>query len=297
MALVKIADYYPDYKDRVFEGNDVIGYSVYNEREEKLGDVHEILLDDNGRFRYFVVDMGFWIFGKKVLLPVGRTRMAFDRHRVYAEGMTQDQAEALPEYHEDRDVDYHHEEQVRSTYRPTTPQTTTPQTTMPQATTPATRPTYGQEDYSYDYDAELYDLDEQKHQKLKLYEERLIANKDRYKAGEVAIGKKVETETQQVSVPVEKERVVIERTTPTDTTAVTPGTVDFREGEVARMEVYEEEANVGKQAYVREEVNIRKETEQETVTAQEQIRREELDVDVEGQSNMGNTDIDRPNRI
>ena len=297
MALVKIADYYPDYKDRVFEGNDVIGYSVYNEREEKLGDVHEILLDDNGRFRYFVVDIGFWIFGKKVLLPVGRTRMAFDRHRVYAERMTQDQAEALPEYNENRDVDYHHEEQVRNTYRPTTAQTTTAQTTMPQATTPTTRPTYGQEDYSYDYDAELYDLDEQKHQKLKLYEERLIANKDRYKAGEVAIGKKVETETQQVSIPVEKERVVIERTTPTDTTAVTPGTGDFREGEVARMEVYEEEANVGKQAYVREEVNIRKETEQETVTAQEQIRREELDVDVEGQPNMGNTDIDRPNRI
>ena len=287
MALVKIADYYPDYKDRVFEGNDVIGYSVYNEREEKLGDVHEILLDDNGRFRYFVVDMGFWIFGKKVLLPVGRTRMDFDRHRVYAEGMTQDQAEALPEYREDRDVDYHYEEQVRSTYRPTT------QT----ATAPTTQPTYSQENYSYDNDAALYDLDEQRHQKLKLYEERLIANKDRYKAGEVAIGKKVETETQQVSVPVEKERVVIERTTPTDTTAVTPGTGDFREGEVARMEVYEEEANVGKQAYVREEVNIRKETEQETVTAQEQIRREELDVDVEGQPNMGNTDIDRPNRI
>ena len=295
MALVKIADYYPDYKDRVFEGNDVIGYSVYNEREEKLGDVHEILLDENGRFRYFVVDIGFWIFGKKVLLPVGKTRMAFDRHRVYAVGMTQEQAEALPEYREDRDVDHRYEEQVRSTYRPTTTQTTTAPTTT--APTPTTQPTYSQENYSYDQDAELYDLDEQRHQKLKLYEERLIANKDRYKAGEVAIGKKVETETQQVSVPVEKERVVIERTTPTDTTAVTPGTGDFREGEVARMEVYEEEANVGKQAYVREEVNIRKETEQETVTAQEQIRREELDVDVEGKPNMGNTDIDRPNRI
>ena len=291
MSLVKIADYYPDYKDRVFEGNDVIGYSVYNEREEKLGDVHEILLDENGRFRYLVVDMGFWIFGKKVLLPVGQTRMDFNRHRVYAVGMSQDKAEALPEYREDRDVDYHHEEQVRNTYRPTTAQTTTAQTT-----TPASSPTYGQEDYSYDYDAELYDVNEQNHQNLKLYEERLIANKDRYKAGEVAIGKKVETETQQVSVPVEKERVVIERKTPTDTASVTPGTVDFREGEVARLEVYEEEANVGKQAYVREEVNIRKETEQETVTAQEQIRREELDVDVEGQPNMGSTDVNRPNR-
>ena len=115
-----------------------------------------------------------------------------------------------------------------------------------------------------------------------MYEERLLTNKERHKTGEVAIGKHVESETAQVSIPVEKERVIIERTSPTDAREVTPGSVDFREGEVARMEVYEETADIQKQAFVREEVTVRKEVERDTVNATETLRREELDVDVDG---------------
>lgn len=269
MALVKIADYYPDYKDKVFGGEDVIGYSIYNDRDEKLGDVHDILLDDDGRFRYFVVDMGFWIFGKRVLLPVGRTRMDFNRHRVYALGMTQQQAEALPDYHEDTSIDHQYEENVRNVYRPTVAAQTTP-------------PAYTPESYQYDYDKELYETREADHSNLKLYEERLVANKDRFKSGEVAIGKRVETESARVAVPIEKERVIIERTSPSSVEPVAPGTAAFQSGEVTRMEVYEETANVQKEAFVREEVNIRKEVEHETVSSEEQIRREELEVDVDG---------------
>jgi uncharacterized protein (TIGR02271 family) len=127
---------------------------------------------------------------------------------------------------------------------------------------------------------------------VKLYEERLVANKQRVKTGEVSVGKHVETETARVSVPVEKERIVVERITPTDAgVAVDPGTVNFGGGEVARMEVYEETANVSKQAVVREEVNIRKEVDRDTVEAEEQIRREELDVNTQpsGVVNKSNT--------
>ncbi|WP_052055284.1 YsnF/AvaK domain-containing protein [Myxosarcina sp. GI1] len=127
--------------------------------------------------------------------------------------------------------------------------------------------------------------------KIRLYEERLMVNKQREKAGEVAVGKKVSTETARVSVPVEKERVVVERTTPDSTTQVTPGSVNFGTEEVARVDVYEETADIKKQAFVREEVNIRKEVEQDTVRASEKVRREELDVDVDG-----NPVIDRGNR-
>ena len=55
-----------------------------------------------------------------------------------------------------------------------------------------------------------------------------------------------------------------------------------RGGEVARMEVYEETADIQKKAFVREEVNIRKEVIHETVDATETLRREELDVDTDG---------------
>ena len=48
-------------------------------------------------------------------------------------------------------------------------------------------------------------------EKIKLYEERLTVNKHRDKTGEVSIGKRVETETKSVSVPIERERLVIDR--------------------------------------------------------------------------------------
>lgn len=117
---------------------------------------------------------------------------------------------------------------------------------------------------------------------IKLYEERLVVDKEREKAGEVAIGKRVETQTAQVSVPVEKERIVVERTHATEGTVVAPGTVDFEGGKVARMDVYEESADIQKQAFVREEVSIRKEVDRDTVKASETVRREELEVEADG---------------
>ena len=118
--------------------------------------------------------------------------------------------------------------------------------------------------------------------KIRLYEERLMVNKQRAKAGEVGIGKRVETETASVAVPVEKERIVIERSDATTGQVVTPGTADFAGGKVAEVELYEETANIDKQAFVREEVSVRKEVEQETVQASETVRREELEIDADG---------------
>jgi len=65
---------------------------------------------------------------------------------------------------------------------------------------------------------------------------------------------------------------------------VSPGTVNFSEGEVAHVEIYEETPEIRKEAFVREEVRVKKVVEQDTVEAQETIRREELDVNTGGQS-------------
>jgi len=266
MALLKLADAYPNYKDEIFGGDDIKGYDVYAGNNEKIGSVYDALIDEQGSFRYFVIDTGFWVFGKKVLVPMGKVQIDYDRHRLMVAGMTKEEVERMPEYNDNMTIDYDYEERVRNSYRPT-------------AAAAAAKPAYDRNNYTYDHDAELYHPQDQK---IKLYEERIVTNKNRQKTGEVAIGKKVETQTAQVSVPIEKERVVIERTTPTSTTEVTPGATAFQEGEVARMEVYEETADIQKQAFVREEVNIRKEVTQENVTSSETIRREELDVDVDG---------------
>lgn len=118
--------------------------------------------------------------------------------------------------------------------------------------------------------------------KIRLYEERLMVNKEREKTGEIAVGKRVETETTSVTVPIEKEHIVVERRDATNGTGVNPGTVDFNDNEVARMDIYEESADIEKQAFVREEVTIRKEVERDTVEARETVRREELDVEADG---------------
>lgn len=99
----------------------------------------------------------------------------------------------------------------------------------------------------------------------------------------MAVGKRVVNETAQVSVPIEKERVVIERTSPAvGDRVVSPGEANFQEGEVARVEVYEETPDIHKEAYVREVVNVRKEVNRDTVNAEETLRREELDINSEG---------------
>jgi uncharacterized protein (TIGR02271 family) len=305
MALYKISDFDADYRD-TFQGNDIKGMGVYTEASaDKVGTVNDILVDEEGRFRYLVVDLGFWIFGKKVLLPVGRSRIDYNTDRVYAIGMTREQADNLPEFNE-QTLDYDYEERVRGVYR--TPSTaasatvgrdytqpvelstpleasasvgTTPATPVNQPIT--TAPTYDHNTYNYEHEPSLFGMNDQDHQTLRLYEERLIANKRRQKTGEVSIGKHVETETARVSVPIEKERVVVERVTPQDAgRAVAPGEANFREGEVARLEIYEETADIRKEAVVREEVRVTKVVDQETVEAQETIRREELDVNAPG---------------
>ena len=276
MALLKLADAYPNYRQEIFGGDDIKGYDVYAaDGNDKIGSIYDALVDEQGSFRYFVVDTGFWVFGKKVLVPMGSVQIDYDQHRIYVAGMTKEEAENMPEYDESMTIDYDYEERVRNVFRPTATQATATPATAAQST-------YDRNTYNYDHDRSLYQPKEGNNQRISLYEERLIANKTRQKTGEVSIGKHVETTTQQVSVPVDKERVIIERTTPTDAREVTPGAADFREGEVARVEVYEETADIQKQAFVREEVNIRKEVEHDTVTSQETIRREELDVDVDG---------------
>ncbi|MDY7007644.1 MAG: DUF2382 domain-containing protein [Cyanobacteriota bacterium] len=267
MPLAKMTDTYPNYKEQIFGGEDIKKYSVYTaESEEKVGEIDDALVDERGRFRYLIIDTGFWIFGKKVLLPTGRAKIDYDRERIYTIGFTKDQAENLPKYDDDMVVDYDYEEEVRNVYR-----------------TPATsKHSYTADTYDYDNEAEMYQVDEGNQQRLKLYEERLITSKDRQKTGEVAVGKKIETDTAKASVPIEKERVVIERSTPGSAVEVKPGEANFSDGEVARVEVYEESASIDKKAFVREEVSVRKEVERDTVDAKETVRREELDVNTDG---------------
>lgn len=301
MALHTLRDYYPNHREELNNNNELKNldsYSVYTEGENKVGSVKEMLVDDSGRFRYAVVDTGPWIFGKNVLLPIGLANFDYGRNRIYVDGLTKQQIENLPEYKQNQIVDDRYEEQVRAEYRPIAQRRSKRQfmnqtyetnqsvesTQRVEGSTPvdADRVDYHQRNEIYDREPALYGMSEQDNQRpLKLYEERLVTNRHRDKVGEVRVGKHVETDTAEVSEPVNKERVVVERHDAKGR-PVAGDQHQFNDEEVARMDVYEDRVDVEKQPYVKENVTVRKENNRETVRAREQVRREELDVDTEG---------------
>ena len=66
MALFKIGDFNPNYREQAFDGEDVKGLDVYAGRTaEKIGTIHDVLVDETGHFRYLVIDTGFWILVRK----------------------------------------------------------------------------------------------------------------------------------------------------------------------------------------------------------------------------------------
>lgn len=275
MALYRIKNFDPDYRNH-FDQQDIVGFDLYS-GDEKVGSVDDLLVDDEGHFRYLIINTGAWIFGKRVLLPIGQARIDHSAKRVFVDGLSRSQVEALPEFTKESDIGYDHEERVRSSYRPMAANRGVDRAVASNS--------YDRDSYRYEYDPALYDMTDRNHQNLRLYEERLIANKQRQKSGEVVVGKRVETEQAQVQVPIEKERVVIERTSPVDADRpVAPGEATFNQGEAIRVEVYEETPDIRKEAFVREEVNVRKEVDQETVNAEEEVRREELDLDTQGRA-------------
>ncbi len=307
MALHRIKDFDPDYKTH-FDDYDFRDLGLYSGKD-KIGSVDDVLVDDEGQLRYFVINTGGWLVGKKVLFPIGRARIDYEHNRVYADNLTKAQVEALPEFNNNTTVDHHHEEQVRGVYRgsmrsveqsvPVEQSVSVEQSvplgysaaggTLPMSDSDSTRnPNVGQEGYdrdSYKYEKEpdLYGLTEQNHPNLKLYQERLVSSKTRQKAGEAVVSKRVETETARASVGIEKERIVVERVPANGETPIAPGEANFQEGEVSRLDVYEEVPEFHKEAFVREEVRVNKVVDQETASAEEQLRREELDVkDAEG---------------
>ncbi len=277
MPLYKLEDFDPDYRQTsVGENIDIKAMDLYTEGGNHIGKVADALVDAEGRFRYLVIDTSIENSGKQILLPIGLSRIDYNAQRVYVDGLNKQQVEHLPEYNDRIVVDYDYEEQVRGVYR--------------RQDTTSTQPTAQVRDrntYDYQQEPSLYDLNEQNHQTFKLYEERLIASKNRVKTGEVAVSKHTETETAKVSVPIERERVIIERVTPSTTgNVVSPSEIDFQEGEVVRIELYEDKPEFHKETFVREEVRVTKVVEQDTVEAQETIRREELDINTEGNPNM-----------
>lgn len=172
MALFKLKDFIPDYHE-YFNNDDILTFDLYA-GNEKVGSIDNLLVDEKGQFRYFLINTGNWIFGKKVLLPVGYARVDYVERLVCADTLTKEQVEDLPEYSDDMTVDFDHEERVRKVYRSHRQKTpaglgvgyggsdSAPSTsnTTPGVDLSVGYDGYDKDTYNYELDADLYDLSE-----------------------------------------------------------------------------------------------------------------------------------------
>jgi uncharacterized protein (TIGR02271 family) len=111
-------------------------------------------------------------------------------------------------------------------------------------------------------------------ERLTRTEEELRVGTRAVEAGEVVVGKHVETEHKQVPVNLKREEIVVERR-PVNRDA---GPSDIREDQI-RVPLMEEEAVIEKRAVVKEELVIGKRVVEDQKTVDADVRREEFDID------------------
>ena len=91
-----------DYGSSVTRSDaDLVGYDV-EATDGEIGTIDEA--SNSAGSAYLVVDTGFWIFGKKRLIPAGVVRRVDDTDRRVFVTMTKEQIKTAPDY-EDRDRD------------------------------------------------------------------------------------------------------------------------------------------------------------------------------------------------
>jgi len=116
--------------------------------------------------------------------------------------------------------------------------------------------------------------------RLQLREESLSATKTPVQAGEVELRKVVHEKEEQIPVNLTREEVYIERHAVDR--PVAPGEITDAQDEVIRVPVYEEQAQLQKQARVREEVTLGKNAVQEQQTLTGTTRHEHAEIVKEG---------------
>jgi len=251
-----------------------VGQTVYGQGDEKVGTVHEALAQENGRIRYLLVDVGNWSSNKIVAIPVGLARI--EDNGVYFDTLSRDQVHNLRAYTPGQEFTYDAQLADESTWLH-----------------PGNHAHAGTENTAYretGTENRREGLYNSPH-RLQLLEERLYVDKERYRAGSVEVGKRVETRTENVNVDLEREEVVIERHRVNDPRPVEGDVRLGADRESIRVDLEAERADVEKRAYVTEEVEVGKRTETERQTFTEQVGKEVLEVNKTGEVDVR---ADRP---
>jgi uncharacterized protein (TIGR02271 family) len=274
------------------------GYTVYDNAGSKIGKVDDLFLDENDQPEYIGVKMGF-LGTRSTLIPMEAVTVDESSGTITVSS-DKETAKNGPSFDDDREITPEYEDEVRSYYGLGAAQSTgsyggyegsAPGGHSGASTTGSTDAgTVGpgmssgdtetgefrehdpaDEGVSQSHGDDLADQDELRVQRS---EEELRAGTREREAGSVKVRKRVRTDRERVEVPTRHEEVSVERV---------PVSGEATEAQIGEDEVSvpvtEEEVVVDKRAVAKEEVRLRKDVVEGTEVVEEDVRREEIDVE------------------
>ncbi len=229
------------------------GYTVYDQHYEKIGKVDDLFVDESDQPEYIGVKMGF-LGMSSTLIPWGVVSNVDDEGRTIAISVDKDTAKNGPTFSDDHEITPEFENQVYSYYGLQRAQATEE---------PGAYGAYQGTETTTDDDL-----------RVQRTEEELRAGTTEREAGQVNVRKRVRTDREQIEVPTRREEVSVERV-PVDSET---SSADIGEDEVS-VPLTEEEVVVEKRPVAKEEIRVRKDVVEDTEVVEEDVRREEVDVD------------------
>ena len=230
------------------------GYEVYDPNGEKIGKVDDLFVDESDQPEYIGVKMGF-LGTSSTLIPWEAVSSTDDEGRTITVATDKETAKNGPAFDDDREITPEFENQVNSYYGLQSASTT-------------------EEPGAYEayQGTRTTDEDELRVQRT---EEELKAGTREREAGALNVRKRVRTDREQIEVPTRHEEVSVERVPVEGGTATE---AQIGDDEVS-IPVTEEEVVVEKRPVAKEEVRIRKDVVEDTEVVEEDVRREEIDVE------------------
>ena len=276
------------------------GYEVYDPNGEKIGKVDDLFVDEYDQPEYLGVKIGF--LGTKSTLIPWEIASADEEGRRIEVSVEKGKAKDGPAFDDDREITPEYENEVRSYYGLEGMQGSEQRGAYgeyygdePGHVGPGIREgdtetgefrghSAEDEGVHQSHGSDLEDEDELRVQRT---EEELRTGTREREAGKLNVRKRVRTDREQVRVPTKHEEVSVERVPVNE-----EGTgAEIGEDEVS-MPVVEEEAVVGKQSVVKEEIRVRKDVVEDEEVVEEDVRKEEVDIDDATQYRGRGTDLD-----
>ena len=257
------------------------GYEVYDRDGNKIGKVDDLFLDELDNPEYIGVKMGF-LGARSTLIPweMARIDEGGDRIVVSVDRAT---AKEGPAFDDDEEITPEYEEQVRGHYggyygEETDRESGERHPGVAMGDIDRERGEFREHDPRAEGTRERgSDLDDEDELRVQRTEEELRAGTREREAGSFNVRKRVRTDREQISVPKRREEVHVERVPVGDREA---SEADIGEDEVY-MPVTEEEVVVEKRPVAKEEIRLRKDVVEDEEIIEEDVRKEEVDVDDE----------------